>query len=68
MATGKPFTSKQNRSVEILICIEGKAVVKAAADGPDLGLVKGNSILIPAAVPEYSLKGEATFYRADVPI
>jgi mannose-6-phosphate isomerase len=61
------FTSRLQRSVEILFCTEGAAVIEDATGAVSLNLAKGNSVLIPAAVKGYRLTGNATIYRADVP-
>ncbi len=63
-----PFRSTPNRSVEIVICTEGEARVIDLSDGEITPLIKGTSIIIPAAVEQYSIAGEATLYKAAVPL
>ena len=62
------FTSPQDRSVEILICLKGKADVKDLGNSELLRLDKGKSIIVPAAVSQYQIEGNATFYKASVPL
>ena len=61
------FTSPTNRSVEILICMEGGADIEDLGSGDILPLTKGRSIIIPAAVSQYRIDGKARFYKASVP-
>ncbi len=63
----KPFTSGLDRSVEILICLEGEAQIEAVSQNGTLELHRGDSVLIPAAVERYRLQGHASIFRADVP-
>ena len=65
---GSSFKSPRNRSVEIMICLEGAAHVKGPENGDVLFLTKGASIIIPAAVKQYRIEGEATIYKAGVPL
>ena len=37
-------------------------------DGETTGLTRGTSIIVPAAVEQYRIEGEATLYRAAVPL
>jgi len=64
----RPFLSSRNRGVEILICGEGRAGIEALPDGEVVDLRQGQSVLVPAAVAQYQLSGQATAFRADVPI
>ena len=62
-----PFISSQGRSVEILICIEGEAVIRDYTSAEVLTLTKGTSIIVPATVSQYVIKGDARLYKASVP-
>lgn len=62
-----PFGSAPNRSVEIVICTKGEARITDLSDGAITLLTKGSSIVVPAAVEQYSIEGEATLYKAAVP-
>ncbi len=62
------FESPEERSIEILLCTEGKAtLVRSAGKGPPVKLVKGASALVPAAAGRYRIGGEATLFKATVP-
>jgi mannose-6-phosphate isomerase len=62
------YVSPAKRSVEIVLCTDGAAELTHLDKKEVLSLNKGASALIPAAVPRYALKGEATLYKASVPI
>jgi mannose-6-phosphate isomerase len=65
---GAAFDSAEDRSVEILFCAEGEAVVEDSARGEMTPLPRGAAVLVSAAVPGYRLRGDATVFRASVPI
>jgi mannose-6-phosphate isomerase len=56
------------RSVEILLCTAGRAELMDMDRKDLLSLEKGMSAIIPAAVKGYKIEGQATFYKAAVPI
>ncbi len=56
------------RSVEILLCTDGDAVISEVSTANQLILKKGTSILVPASIEGYSIKGMATIYKASVPL
>ncbi len=56
------------RGVEIILCTEGNAEISDVSTGEKKMLQKGSSILIPAAVNGYSIRGKTTIYKASVPI
>ncbi len=66
--TGMDYYSPDNRCVEILLCTDGDAAVADFAATKHVDIKKGMSILIPAAVKKYNIKGNAVFYKAAVPI
>jgi mannose-6-phosphate isomerase class I len=61
------FESAEERSVEILFCAEGEAVVEDSARREITPLPRGASVLVSAAVPGYRLRGDAMVFRAAVP-
>jgi mannose-6-phosphate isomerase len=63
-----PFESPRNRSVEIMICTEGEARVEDSVNGETIRLEKGVSFIVPAAVNQYQIEGNATLYKASVPV
>ena len=66
--TGMDYYISAKRCVEILLCTNGDAVVADFAETNPMHIKKGMSILIPAAVAKYSIKGDAVLYKAAVPI
>lgn len=66
--TDMDYYSPDKRSVEILLCTDGDAVVVDFAENNSVDVKKGMSILIPAVVKKYSIKGDAVLYKASVPI
>ena len=66
--TDTGYTSSDKRYVEILLCTDGNAVIVDLAGNNSVSINKGMSILIPAVVEKYSIKGNAVFYKAAVPI
>ena len=62
------YTSPVERSIEIILCTNGKATITDIEKGDILHLNKGSSVIIPAAVETYGIDGEATFYKASVPV
>ena len=63
-----PFLGAVKRSVEIMICTQGVARITDLGEGDTTGLTRGTSIVVPAAVKQYRIEGEATFYKAAVPL
>jgi len=64
---GNPHKAASPRNVEIMICIEGQAAIGEEHGDDTLELVKGASVLIPAATGPYRVEGRATLYKATVP-
>lgn len=65
---GPVYTSPINRSVEILLCTNGKATITENIKDVGIAIAGGTSVMIPAAVNQYSIEGNATLYKASVPI
>lgn len=64
---GKEYISDRERSVEMMICVEGSGSITEIGREETLSINRGDSILIPASVEQYSIGGEATLYKASVP-
>jgi mannose-6-phosphate isomerase len=62
------FVSPSDRSIEILLCMEGEAEIKDEASEEVLTLAKGTSVCVPAAVSKYRIEGRAMLYKASVPL
>jgi mannose-6-phosphate isomerase len=54
------------RSVSILLCTEGKAVLETAKES--MPVAQGQSVLVPAGVSHLFIAGQAMVYKADVPV
>lgn len=61
------YISPVDRSVEIMICMSGKATIRNLENDKALELNRSMSVLVPAAVRQYSIEGEATLYKTSVP-
>ena len=66
--SGDTYEGQIDRGVEILLCTSGEHRIAERDDTNSLALGKGASVLIPAAVPGYSIQGKGVIYRAAVPI
>ena len=62
------YNSPSHRSIEILLCTDGKATISDLEKNHELAIDKGKSILIPASITKYSIQGNADFYKAAVPL
>jgi mannose-6-phosphate isomerase len=60
--------SSAHRSIEILLCTDGKATITDLGKNDKVVIDRGKSIIIPAVVKKYSIQGNATFYKAAVPL
>ena len=56
---------KNRKSIEILICISGNAVLYSKEGA--IAILRGESILIPASVASYTLEGVAEIFTAGIP-
>ena len=65
---GEIHQSKKQRSAEILLCTDGTANLNDIGADHSISLKKGVSIIVPAAVAGYEMKGEAVLYKASVPL
>ena len=65
---GSVFVGPKERSVEMMICTEGKAQIIDLDRREDLSLNKGTAIIIPASAGPYKIEGKCTVYRAAVPL
>jgi mannose-6-phosphate isomerase len=63
---GFGYISHRNRAVEILICVAGAAILRHPGAEKDVPIGKGDSLLIPADVPEYQIEGQGMLYMAAV--
>ena len=63
------YRSPELHSVELLLCTEGAATIRAVEEENEpLRFAKGTSVIIPAAAKTYTINGNCTFYKASVPL
>ncbi|MEA1947506.1 MAG: mannose-6-phosphate isomerase, class I, partial [Thermodesulfobacteriota bacterium] len=62
------YNSPAHRSIEILLCTDGKATITDLGENDKVVIDKGKSIIIPEVVTKYSIQGNAAFYKAAVPL
>ena len=62
------YTSPEKRSVEIILCTDGKASVTDISINENITLTRGTSVIIPSSVKKYKIEGKATLYKASVPV
>jgi len=62
------YRGPEQHSAEIFLCTEGRAVATAAGSSGTVNLAKGVSVLIPASTGPYTIHGDATLYKAGVPV
>ncbi|MDZ7698563.1 MAG: mannose-6-phosphate isomerase, class I [Deltaproteobacteria bacterium] len=65
---GKPFKSGKARGAEILLCTAGHGALIDKGNNETIPMHKGASVVVPAAVSDYRIEGEATFFRATVKV
>jgi len=65
---GLSYQSAKDRSVEMILCTEGKATITDSRTSAKISLAKGTSMIIPAAVEQYRIDGRAKVYKAAVPV
>jgi len=63
-----PYMSARQGSVEIIICTQGHSAIIDSDDGGTMELGMGGSVIVPAAVRGYSMVGQATLFKASVPL
>ena len=61
------FKSSQNRSVEMVICVEGKGRITDLGRGDQLLFERGTAMIIPADVQQYEIQGKTMIYKAATP-
>jgi len=67
VAARSTYQSPANRSIEILLCTDGRADIKDRGTGDVVEIKKGDSVVVPAALKRYSISGTADLYKAAVP-
>jgi mannose-6-phosphate isomerase len=62
------YTSPKRRSLEIMICAAGRSKITDLRTGDAVSLNRGVSVIVPAMVEQYRIHGNATIYKASVPM
>ncbi len=62
------YTSQTRRSAEILLCTAGEANITELDSAKHLPINQGVSVLVPASVKQYTISGDATVFKAAVPL
>jgi mannose-6-phosphate isomerase len=62
------FDAPQDHSVEILFCTQGRGHIRQPGADRSLEFGRGDSFVVPAAAGHYQVTGEASLFRAGVPV
>jgi mannose-6-phosphate isomerase class I len=65
---GINYISPLKRSVEMLICTEGKGAIISLNEKNPLNFSKGTSFIIPTQAGQYQIYGNAVLYKVSVPL
>ena len=68
LGVGDVHMGPVDRNVEILFCTAGEHSITDAGSRRTLRIASGASVLIPAAVPGYTINGQGIIYKAAVPM
>lgn len=63
-----PFDAPRDHSVEILFCTSGRGHIREPGADRSLDFHRGDSFVVPAAAGHYQVAGEASVFRAGVPL
>lgn len=64
---GRPYASGSIRNIEILLCTQGGGRLDAGSQGA-MRIGKGDSVVVAAALDQYTIHGRLTIYKATVPL
>jgi mannose-6-phosphate isomerase len=62
------YSGPGKRSIEIVLCTEGEGTIREAGREELIAFTQGSSVVIPASVKEYEIRGELSLYKAGVPL
>ncbi len=65
--SGSSYQSRDSHTVEIVICIEGKARLSEYDSKKMIFLSRGQSAIVPAICGKYRIEGDGVLYKASVP-
>ncbi len=61
------YACQNNKSVAILLCTEGEAIITDLNGKRAVSVLPGHSVIIPFCVKKYTITGKAKLYKASVP-
>ncbi len=64
----QPLHSAAKRGLEILLVVEGQGRIRAEGSSEELTFRKGDSVMVPACLAGYSIRGEGRLFRAAIPV
>jgi len=67
-ARDAPYFSSKSRSIELLLCISGQGTLHGAEQTEGVPIGRGDSLLVPAGLASYTVRGDLTVYKAAVPL
>jgi len=63
-APGSDFESGERQTLEILLCTHGHGSIQSVSGEPALPLTRGASVVVPASVAGFHIRGELELYAA----
>jgi len=64
---GSEYSSDLYHGIEIMIVVDGEALIRDIHRGNAIELPKGSSILVPSIATDYRMTGRAVIYKAGIP-
>ena len=64
----RAYTAAAQRSVEILLVVEGRVTITTDGNEGSYPLRQGESVMVPACLAGYRIQGQGQLYRASVPL
>jgi mannose-6-phosphate isomerase len=59
-------SGNRRKGAEIVLCVEGSAVIKKLTSKDEIIIEQGRSVFVPACVTGYSIQGNARLFKASV--
>ena len=63
----RPFRKDDKFQMELLLCVSGEAEIAFSGSGERHLINRGDTALVPAVAPPYSLSGRCRIFRATIP-
>jgi mannose-6-phosphate isomerase len=68
VAKDKTYASSEERSIEIIFCLQGKVQITNRKNDNLLNVKTGECFFVPSSFEKYYIEGEGTFYKAAIPL